>query len=114
MAASRRVLVADGDAVVRAALRLLLARNPYLRVVAEAENLEELRRDSAGGQADIVLLDIDLRGLLPDELKRICHASSTVALSTREEYRQAALDAGAAAFVCKSESPQQLLSVLQA
>jgi SARP family transcriptional regulator, regulator of embCAB operon len=114
MATSRRVLVADGDAVVRAALRLLLARNPYLRVVAEAENLEELRRDSTCGQADIVLLDMDLRGLLPDELERMCHASSTVALSTREEHRQAALDAGAAAFVCKSESPQQLLAVLQA
>ncbi len=114
MADSRRVLVADGDAVVRAALRLLLARNPSLRVVAEAENLEELRRDSAAAVADIVLLDMDLRGLLRDEVKRSCHASPTVLLSTREEQRQAALDAGAAAFVCKSESPQQLLSVLQA
>jgi two-component system invasion response regulator UvrY len=110
---SRRVLVADGDTVVRAALRLLLARNPYFRVVAEAETLEALRRDAVSVQPDLILLDMDLRGLLPDELARICQTLSTVVLSTREEHRQAALDAGAAAFVCKSESPTQLLSVLQ-
>ena len=113
MPPSRRVLVADGDAVVRAALRLLLARNPYFRVVAEADSLEALRRDTVSVQPDLVLLDMDLRDLLPDELARICHSSATVLLSTREEQRQAALASGAAAFVCKSESPTQLLSVLQ-
>ena len=110
---SRRVLVADGDAVVRAALRLLLARNPLFRVVAESASVEELQRDTAGAEPDLILLDMDLRGLTLDAMRQTCGITSTILLSTRDERRQAALDAGATAFVCKSESPQQLLAVLQ-
>jgi len=114
MADSRRVLVGDGDTVVRAALRLLLARNPRLRVVAEVENLKDLRHESVALALDIVLLDMNLEGLTPDELRTLCRTATTVVLSTREEQRKVAIDAGAAAFVCKSESPQQLLAVLEA
>ena len=114
MPESRRVLIADGDPAVRAALRLLLARNPRLRVVAEVDSLEELRRESAPLEFDVVLLDMNLRGMTPDELRMFCSAATTVVLSTREEQRTPALDAGAAAFVCKSESPQQLRAVLEA
>src|SRR5919109_1918057 len=99
MSDSRRVLVADGDAVVRAALRLLLARNPHFRVVAESENVEELQRDAGNVEPDLILLDMDLRGLTPDEMRRTCRAASTIVLSTRDEHRQAALDAGASAFI---------------
>jgi DNA-binding NarL/FixJ family response regulator len=113
MSDSRRVLVADGDAVVRAALRLLLARNPRFRVVAESENLEELQRDALAVEPDLILLDTDLRGLTQDEMRRTCRAATTIVLSTHDELRQTALDAGASAFVCKSESPQQLLTTLQ-
>jgi len=110
---SQRLLLADADANVRAALRLLLARHPRLQVVAEVENLEELQRASSSLELDLVLLDMDLRGLTADDLRAICTRAATVVLSTRDEHLQNALDAGAAAFVCKSESPQHLLRVLQ-
>jgi DNA-binding NarL/FixJ family response regulator len=113
MAESRRILVADGDEVVRAAVRLLLARNPRLRVVAEVESLEDLRRESAALELDVVLLDMNLRGLTVDELRSLCSAAVTVVFSTREEQRMTAIEAGAVAFVCKSESPRQLLTVLE-
>jgi DNA-binding NarL/FixJ family response regulator len=110
------VLVADSDPNVRAALRLLLARQPRFRVVAESQNAGELFHDSATLQPDLILLDWGLRGLdAPGHLRdlsRLSAEATIIALSTHDEVRQAALDLGATAFVSKSESPLQLLQVL--
>jgi DNA-binding NarL/FixJ family response regulator len=94
-------------------LRLLLARKPGLSVVAEAENLEQLRSDATECRPDVILLDMDLRGLAPAELRALCTRATTIVLSTREERRQEAVASGAAAFVCKCEPPQGLLAALQ-
>ena len=114
----RSVLVADGDPNVRAALRLLLARDPALRVVHESQDVTELLRDAAAVEPELVLLDWDLPGLLTSgavaELRRLCPAAALIALSTRDEQRPRALAAGAAAFVGKSEPPARLVAVLRA
>jgi DNA-binding NarL/FixJ family response regulator len=110
--APSRLLVADGDPIVRAALRLLFARDPDFRVIAESANVDELRTDLTNLQPDLILLDMDLPGLTPGDLLSACRTTRAIALSTREEQRHAALVAGAEAFVCKSESPRQLLAAL--
>jgi DNA-binding NarL/FixJ family response regulator len=55
--------------------------------------------------------------LVPGEvlvsLRRICPDVAVIALSGRLETRQMALDAGAHAFVCKCDSPQQLLRAIE-
>jgi DNA-binding NarL/FixJ family response regulator len=112
----RRVLVADGDPNVRAALRLLLARQPDFRVVGESHTVDELMRDAAASQPAVILLDWELGDLHAGDhladLRRVCPAAALIALSTHAEQRQRALAAGATAFVWKGEAPTQLLAAL--
>ena len=111
-----RVLLAESDPDVRTALRLVLERVPRCVLVGQSENVHELLRDSALLQPEVILVDLDLRGLRLDDhlpsLQRISHGVATIALSMHDEQRQLALQAGAAAVVCKGESPLKLLETL--
>jgi len=113
-----RVLLAESDPNVRAALRLVLDRMPRFTLVGQSENVHELLRDSAVLQPQVILVDLELRGLQVDDhvaaLQQVSNGVTTIALSTHDEHRQVALEAGAAAFVCKSESPLKLLEALRA
>jgi CheY-like chemotaxis protein len=110
------VLVADGDPNVRAALRLLLARNPEFRVVGESRDVPDLLRDAATVEPALILLDWELPGLHTGgrlaALRRSCPTAVLVALSTHDEQRPRALEAGVALFVGKSEPPARLLPAL--
>lgn len=108
-----RVLIADSDASVRAALRLLLARQPDFRVVGESRDLEELLEQADTSQPDVILLDWELPGLRSDGHSAPLPGPTSVVLSTRDEQRNRALASGAAAFVCKGESPSRLLETLR-
>ena len=114
----RRVLLAENDPDVRTALHLVLERKRGFLLVGQCQNACELLRDSAALRPDVILLDLELRGLHLDHdlaaLQRVSHGAVTVALSTRDEQCQAALRAGATAFVCKGESPLKLLETLDA
>ena len=113
-----RVLLAESDPDVRTALRLVLERMPGLVLVGQSEDAHALLRDAALLQPELILVDLELRGLRPDEhlavLQRIARGVATIALSSHDEQRQLALQAGAAAFVCKGESPRKLLETLDA
>lgn len=109
-----RVLLAESDRDVRAALQLVLEQMPRFALVGKSENVDELLRDCALLQPEVILVDLELRGLRVRDHLALLRGTTLIALSTRDEYRQAALQAGAAAFVCKSESPVKLLEVLDA
>ncbi|MBV9322792.1 MAG: response regulator [Chloroflexi bacterium] len=113
-----RVVVADGDPNVRAALRLLLARDPALRVVGSHHQLAELLEAVAAAQPDLILLDWELPDLHAAanlaHLRSLCPTAAIIALSTRDEQRARALELGAAGFVGKREPPAQLLAMLRA
>ena len=122
-----RVLVADGQAAVRSALRRLLKEEPGLIVVGEVVRADELLDQAAATQPDLVLLDCELCGLsasfrptagqarwrLLDALHRLRSHPKVIVLSGRPEMRQAALDAGADAFVSKGNPPERLLTILR-
>jgi pimeloyl-ACP methyl ester carboxylesterase len=65
---------------------------------------------------DLVLLGWHLSGLkevdLLPALRKICPQLHVIALSGWPEERQAALDAGADAFVCKCDPPERLLAAI--
>jgi DNA-binding NarL/FixJ family response regulator len=115
--APRRVMILDGDEDVRSALRLLLTHQPEFLVIGESDEPEVVLTEAAATQPDIIVLDWDLRALHRGDqlanLRRACPEARIVALSTRDEERQAALAAGLAAWVCKSEAPAQLLAALR-
>jgi DNA-binding NarL/FixJ family response regulator len=111
-----RVLLADDQPGVRFALRVLLERLPDLEVIGEAVNAAGLLAQAKEARPDLLLLDWPLPGAAPDDLlsalRRICPHLPVIALSGRPEMRGSALSAGADAFVCKGEPPEELLEAI--
>ena len=112
-----RLLLADDQPHVRFALRALLERQEGIQVLGEVGDWEALLRQSSATCPDAVLLDWGLpeateAGSLSD-LREACPEIVVIVLSGRPEARSAALNAGADAFVSKTDPPQQLLAVLR-
>jgi DNA-binding NarL/FixJ family response regulator len=111
-----RILLADSQPKVRFGLRVLLERQPGLKVIGEASNTEDLLAQIETGCADMVLLGWGLPGLakadLLSALRRACPNLLVIALSGWPETRRAALAAGADAFVYKCDPPERLLAAI--
>ncbi len=111
-----RILLADDQPKVRSALRLLLEQEPEMSVVGEAAEVEDLLAQVEATQPDLVLLDWELPGLqaadLLPTLRSLHPRLKVIALSGRLEARQAALTAGAEAFVSKGDPPERLLAAV--
>ena len=112
-----RILVADNDARVRSALQTLLRQEPGQIQMRESADLNSLAAQVQEFKPDLVLLDWELPGrpaaALLLALHRLDYHPSVIVLSTRPELEQDARDVGADGFVCKGDSPEQLLHVLR-
>lgn len=108
-----RILLADDQAKVRSALRLVLEQQPGISILGEAVDATGLLDWVKATCPDLVLLDWELPGLETDSLlsalRTCCPHLKVIALSVRPEARQAALEAGVDAFVSKGDPPEQLL-----
>ena len=108
-----QVILADDQAKIRSALRLLLEHQPDVEILGEAVDTTGLLDWVKAASPDLVLLDWELPGLpavtLLPLLHTHCPGLRVIALSSRPEVRQVALDAGADAFVCKGDPPEELL-----
>jgi DNA-binding NarL/FixJ family response regulator len=114
-----RVLVVDDQLMVRAGLRMLLAYEPDIEVVAEAGNGREAVAQAARFHPNLVLMDIRmpvLDGL--EATRRILAAddSTRVLILTTfdlDENVFEALGAGASGFVLKDDPPEQLIAAVR-
>jgi two-component system NarL family response regulator len=93
-----------------------VALEPEFQYVGDATALQDCTARFDQVRPDVVLLDRDLPGM---EGVAVLHALQSVACSPMVvafgQYQaacQKALDAGAAAFVCRDDSMEQLLDVL--
>jgi DNA-binding NarL/FixJ family response regulator len=111
-----RILLADSQAKVRFALRVLLERQPGFEVIGEAASAEELLSHTAASCPDLVLLDWALASSVAADLLLALHSEcpglGVVVLSGRPEARAAALATGADAFVSKGNPPEHLLAAI--
>jgi DNA-binding NarL/FixJ family response regulator len=111
-----RILLADDQPKVRFALRVLLERQPGLKVVGEAVNAKDLLAQAEATHPDLVLLGWELPGLAMagslSVLRQVCPDLLVIALSGRPEARRAALGAGADVFVSKTDPPARLLAAV--
>ena len=111
-----RIVLADHQAKVRFALRMLLVRQPGLEVVGEAATVEDLVARVDATRPDLLLLHWRLSEEMPElvaTLKRDYPGLRVIALSVRQEACQPALDAGAQEFVCKMDPPEKLLAAIE-
>ena len=111
-----QVLLADDQAKVRSAIRLLLEQDANVEVVGEAVDATGLIDWLNVLCPDLVLLDWELPGASAEELLAAIHGSCThaqvIAMSGIPEARQAALNAGADGFVSKGDPPERLLEAM--
>ncbi len=105
-----RVLIVDDQAPFRMAARMVVELTEGFDVLAEAETGEVSVGMAAELRPDLVLMDVNLPGIDGLEATRRILAAApnppvVVVLSTYEadEYGPRAVDAGAAAFIPKSD-----------
>jgi DNA-binding NarL/FixJ family response regulator len=111
-----RVFLLDDQVQVRSALRKLLKHRLDMQVVGEAVDICNLWVELEAARPDLLLLDWSAISSHPDETLLALRARyphlSVIVLSGHPEVRQAALAAGADAFISKIDSPDQLLAAL--
>jgi two-component system, NarL family, response regulator LiaR len=115
-----RILLADDHAVVRQGTRQLLAREEDLEVVAEAGDGEEAVRLACAYSPDVAVMDIAMPKLNGIEATRQIKANnpriSILALSAYDDdqYIFALLEAGAAGYLLKNVSADDLVRAIRA
>lgn len=115
-----RILLADDHAVVRQGTRQLLAREADLEVVAEAGDGEEAVRLARLHAPDVAVMDIAMPQLNGIEATRQIKAThpriSVLALSAYDDdqYIFALLEAGAAGYLLKNISVEELVKAIRA
>ena len=114
------VLLADDHEIVRAGLRELLAKKPWIKVVAEAENGVVTLRLAREHRPDIVIMDISMPDMNGIETTRniIAEESGTrvIALSMHSDKRFVAnmLGAGASGYLLKNcASEEELVRAIE-
>ena len=112
-----RVFVADAKPEERSALCLLLL-DLKMEVVGEAADWVTTLSQAPVSRMDMLLIDWDLLPNSPtaalDELRKACPASLIIILISHLEARQqAALSAGADAFISKGETPERVAERLR-
>lgn len=115
-----KVLLVDDHTVVRQGIKALLAREPDIEVIGEADNGREALERLAELQPDVILMDISMPGLNGIEATRQMRQQypniKVVVLSmhTGEEYIFQVLRAGAVGYVLKQSDSMEVLAAIRA
>ncbi len=112
-----RVYVADAKPEERSALRLVLL-DLKMEVIGEAADWSTTLAQAPIRRVDMLLIDWDLLPDSPtaalDELRQACPAALVIILISHLDARhQAALSAGADAFISKGETPDRVAERLR-
>ena len=107
-----RIYLADSKTEERSALRQLLL-DLKMEVVGEAADWSTTLAQAPISSTDMLLIDWDLLPNSPtaalDELRKACPAALVIILISHLDARhQAALSAGADAFISKGETPERV------
>ncbi|KOT29446.1 LuxR family transcriptional regulator [Streptomyces caelestis] len=116
-----RVLLADDQALLRSAFRVLVDSEPDMEVVGEASDGAEAVRLAREERADVVLMDIRMPGTDGLAATRMISADPELAgvrvviLTTFEvdDYVVQSLRAGASGFLGKGSEPDEMLNAVR-
>ncbi|MFJ6759496.1 MULTISPECIES: response regulator [unclassified Streptomyces] len=114
------MLVADDEAMVRAGVRAILARDPGIEVVAEAADGHEAVDAVRRLRPAVALLDIQMPRLdgiaAAARIHRELPGTAVIMLTTfgEDEFIGRALREGASGFLLKADDPRELLTGVHA
>jgi two-component system, NarL family, invasion response regulator UvrY len=114
-----RLAIADDHPIVREGLRRIASEGAGISVTGEASTAAELFRLLAAAAVDVVLLDVSMPGsTLIETLATLKekHASVKVlvlSVHPEDQWAVRALRAGAAGYLTKDHSPEQLVEAIR-
>jgi len=114
-----RLLIADDHPIVRAGLRRIAADHPGISVVGEAASAGEVLQLLVKTPSDVVLLDVSMPGPsfieVLQQVRKEQPSVKVLVLSVHPEDQWAvrALRAGAAGYLTKDHSPEQLIEAIR-
>ncbi|MDQ3448778.1 MAG: response regulator transcription factor [Chloroflexota bacterium] len=114
-----KIVLVDDHALFRVGMRQILEREPDFDIVAEAEDSRGAFEAAQQHTPDIVLLDLSLPapgGIeTTQRIKREVPSTGIIALAVSEDENQLfdAIKAGAAAFILKDVSPDDLVTIIR-
>jgi DNA-binding NarL/FixJ family response regulator len=114
-----KILLVDDHALFRVGMRQILEREEDFEIVAEAEDPRGAFDAAQAHSPDIVLLDLSISppgGIeTTQRIKREVPATGIIALAVNEDEDQLfeAIRAGAAAFILKDISPEDLVTIIR-
>lgn len=115
-----RILVADDHEIVRRGLKKVLSSRPGWTVCAEAATGREAIAMAAQHRPDIVVMDISMPGLngleATRKIRKLLPKAGVVVLSLHysDQLVREIVDAGARAYVLKSDATHDLLAAIEA
>jgi RNA polymerase sigma factor (sigma-70 family) len=118
MADAVRVLIADDDDLMRAGLKAVLSSDPAIELVGEAGDGRAAIERVRALRPDVVLMDVrmpDVDGITATrELTATAPQTKVLMLTTfeQDDYIFGGLAAGAAGFLLKRTTPEELISAI--
>jgi NarL family two-component system response regulator LiaR len=116
---SIRVLIADDHAIVRKGIRALLATEPHIEVVGEAQDGREALTEAQKSQPDVILMDLVMPGMSGLEATRQITAHQpevrvlVLTSFAGDDKVFPAIKAGALGYLLKDSGPEELVQAIQ-
>ena len=114
-----QIVLADDHALIRRGLKKIIDGQPFLQVIGDVGDGQELLTLLGERCPDLILLDIsmpNLRGIeaIP-QVKKLCPLVKIMILTmhSSKEFMASALSAGADGYALKEDSDTELLSAIQ-
>ena len=114
-----KVILADDHHLFRTGLKMILEASPNIEVVAEASSGEEAIQAAKDNKHDVVLLDVMMPGIggyvATSRIKRACPDTKIliVTICNNDQFPSKLLQAGAAGYVTKGATQQEMVKAIK-
>jgi len=114
-----QIVIADDHPIVREGLKRIIAECPDMYLVGEADNGDAAIEQCGNKNVDVLLLDISMPG--PGFLETLQSINAryksikvlVLSIHPEEQYAISAIEAGAAGYLSKNNTPDQLANAIR-